>query len=314
MRPTTAPLHAEIARGPEGGAAHWIHTHDGLRLRAGHWPSAGPAKGTVLLFPGRTEYIEKYGDAAGFFAQHGLESLVIDWRGQGLADRLLSNRLLGHVDEFPNYQNDVAAMVELARTLDLPKPWFLLGHSMGGAIGLRALMEGLPVAAAAFSAPMWGIKLPAPLRPLAYAIGAFARPLCLSGHLAPSTSLTPYVQAQAFMGNLLTNDAEMYTMLREQLKAVPDLAISGPTINWVYEGMRECSHLAAQPSPDVPTLCFLGSAEQIVSTSAIHERMDSWPKGALRIVDAGRHEVLMEDTATRHLILGEMVEFFTTAR
>ncbi|MEP5187140.1 MAG: alpha/beta hydrolase, partial [Marinomonas sp.] len=187
VHPTDAPLHEDIARGPGGGSAHWIHTHDGLRLRAGHWPAQTsdqtPAKGTVLLFPGRTEYIEKYGDAAAIFAQNGLGTLAIDWRGQGLADRLLKDAVLGHIDEFANYQADVAAMIELATTLELPKPWFLLGHSMGGAIGLRALMEGLPVQAAAFSAPMWDIKLPGPLRPVAYGMGAFARPFGLGTHL-----------------------------------------------------------------------------------------------------------------------------------
>ncbi len=313
IRPTDAPLHEDIARGPGGGSAHWIHTSDGVRLRAGHWPAQAehaPAKGSVLLFPGRTEYIEKYGDAAGVFAESGLATLVIDWRGQGLADRLLNDPVMGHIDDFTNYQADVAAMVELANTLELPKPWFLLGHSMGGAIGLRALMEGVPVKAAAFSAPMWDIKLPGPLRPLAYAFGVFSRSLCFSNQLAPSTSRVPYVQAHAFMGNLLTNDAEMYSMLREQIKAVPGLALAGPTINWVYEGMRECTHLASQSAPDIPTLCFLGSNEQIVSPEAINRRMEDWPNGELRIVDRGRHEVLMEDADTRHGILQDMVEFF----
>lgn len=310
-RSTDAPLFEDIARGPGGGSAHWIQTRDGLRLRAGLWrPAAGQPQGTVLLFPGRTEYVEKYGDTASFMTQHGLATLVIDWRGQGLADRLLPNPLLGHIDEFAKYQEDVAAMVTLATDLNLPKPWYLLGHSMGGAIGLRALMEGLPVAAAAFSAPMWDIRLPAPLRPVAYAIGTFSRPLCLGNRLAPATSLTPYVEVQAFTGNLLTNDADMYTMLRDQIKAVPDLALSGPTINWVYEGMRECRQLASHPAPEVPALCFLGSAEQVVSSDAIHRRINNWPKGELRLVDGARHEVLMEDRATRQKVQSEMVEFF----
>ena len=67
-----APFHADIAQGPEGGAAHWLTTSDGLRIRAGHWrpPQAGSAghgtapAGTIFLFPGRTEYIEKYGPFA----------------------------------------------------------------------------------------------------------------------------------------------------------------------------------------------------------------------------------------------------------
>ena len=49
--------------------------------------------------------------------------------------------------------------LRLADWLALPRPWRLLAHSMGGTIGLRALTRGVPVAAAVFSAPMWGIRV-----------------------------------------------------------------------------------------------------------------------------------------------------------
>ena len=57
-----APFHADLAEGPAGGHALWVNTSDGVRIRIGLWPAG--EKGTVLLLPGRTEYIEKYGRAA----------------------------------------------------------------------------------------------------------------------------------------------------------------------------------------------------------------------------------------------------------
>ncbi len=69
------------------------------------------AKGTVLLFPGRTEYIEKYGRAARDLYQRGFATLTVDWRGQGLADRMLEDARIGHVHYFTDYQKDVAAMI-----------------------------------------------------------------------------------------------------------------------------------------------------------------------------------------------------------
>ena len=80
-----APFHADLAEGPAGARAHWVHTSDGLRIRLGHFPAEEP-RGTVLLFPGRTEYIEKYGRTASDLAAGGYDTLCIDWRGQGLAD------------------------------------------------------------------------------------------------------------------------------------------------------------------------------------------------------------------------------------
>ncbi|MEO9862797.1 MAG: alpha/beta hydrolase, partial [Yoonia sp.] len=74
-----APFHDDVAYGPDGGAAHWVTTVDGLKIRVGHWTCAD-VKGTVLIFPGRTEYVEKYGDAAREFLEANYATVSIDWR------------------------------------------------------------------------------------------------------------------------------------------------------------------------------------------------------------------------------------------
>ena len=115
----TAPFFAEIADAPEGGRAHWLVAEDGVRIRIGHWVPADAA-GTVLLFPGRTEYIEKYGRAARDFATRGFAMAAVDWRGQGLADRLAGDVLSGHVDFFGDYQRDVRAVMAAAE-MEIPR-------------------------------------------------------------------------------------------------------------------------------------------------------------------------------------------------
>ena len=302
-----APLYSDLAEGPSGGAAWWVHAQDGCRLRIAHWPGdARPGetgRGTVLLFPGRTEYIEKYGRTAAELAARGYGTLAIDWRGQGLSDRLLDNRLIGHVRQFGDYQHDVAAVLATAEALDLPRPWHLLAHSMGGCIGLRAVMEGLDVTSCCFSAPMWGITLPPGRRPAAWALGWTSGPLGFGHVIAPETRPEAYVLAQPFGGNALTRDREMYEMMRRQLTAVPDLALGGPSIRWVFEALREMLTLAARPAPQLPCLTFLGSAEKIVDPQRIANRMASWPGGRLERIDRAEHEVLMEVPATRARVL-----------
>ena len=96
-----APLYSDVAKGPEGGSAYWLTTSDGVRIRIGVWgPKDTASAGTILLFPGRTEYIEKYGEAAGVFAQAGYTTVSVAWRGQGLAERLLPERDKGPVGRF----------------------------------------------------------------------------------------------------------------------------------------------------------------------------------------------------------------------
>ena len=310
MEPTPAPFFADIAQGPAGGAAHWVRTSDGLRIRVGHWRSDATTRGTVLLFPGRTEYIEKYGPAAADLAERGYATLSVDWRGQGLADRMLPDRLLGHVEAFLDFQKDVEAAVRLAERLALPKPWYLLGHSMGGAIGLRAAINGLPVNACAFSAPMWGIQIPAALRPVARVLGALGPRFGLAKLRTPTTTVEAYVQASPFEDNTLTNDPDMYRMMQDQLAAQPDLSLGGPTVQWLTESMAECASLAANASPALPCVTFLGTNEQIVNTAAIHDRMARWPGGELVMVDTAQHEVMMEGPDIRREVFDRMVRLF----
>ena len=120
-----------MADGPEGGYARWLQAADGVQIRVGVWPKDA-AKGTVLLLPGRTEYIEKYGRAAKDLARRGYATLTVDFRGQGLADRALDDLLVGHVTDFDEYQLDMDAVIAFARAEALPEPWFMIAHSMGG--------------------------------------------------------------------------------------------------------------------------------------------------------------------------------------
>ncbi|MGJ8627464.1 MAG: alpha/beta fold hydrolase [Sulfitobacter sp.] len=306
---TPAPLFTDVDPGPEGGSAHWVETSDGKRIRVGHWPAAG-AKGTVLLFPGRTEYIEKYGPAATELAARGLATLAIDWRGQGLADRLLEDTRTGHVDVFSDYQKDVAAMLRAARELGLPRPFFLLAHSMGGCIGLRAVIEGLPVQAAAFSAPMWGILIAPHLRHLAHFL-AHVMPRFGRGHLLPpGTKPEPYVLAEPFENNMLTTDVAMYNMMREQVIAHPELALGGPSFVWLREALIETVHLAGRSAPNLPCVTWLGSNERIVDTPRIHARMETWKGGRLEMVEGGEHEVLMEKEPLRKQVFDGVEKLF----
>lgn len=304
-----APFLTELAHAPDGSCAYWIKASDGVRLRVGHFPSE-QAKGTVLLFPGRTEYIEKYGKTAADLAASGYTTLAVDWRGQGLADRLLEDPMPGHVHQFSDYQLDVEAVLTAAEELDLPRPYHLLAHSMGGCIGLRSLINGLPVNSAVFSGPMWGIHLTTPMRSAAWVLSWGGKQLGL-GHLSvPGSRGESYVLAADFEDNLLTTDREMFDLMRSQLTANPDLELGGPSLRWLNEALQECRELAAQDSPDVPCLTLLGTNERIVDIPRIESRMAKWPNGELVRVTDGEHEVLMDSPDTRDALTKQMVAHY----
>ena len=310
----SAPYFADLAAGPPGGHARWCHADDGTRLRAVIWPVTD-AKGTVLILPGRTEHAEKYGRTAAELAQRGYASIALDWRGQGLSDRLLPDRRIGHVARFADYQRDLDAFVSLLGTTDLPGPRFMLAHSMGGAIGLRALIRGVAVRAAVFSAPMWGILVPRGQQRLFEALTRGAQLLGLGTRYAPPPATGPasYVQTAPFADNSLTTDPEMFAEMKRHFDREPDLLVAGPSLQWLHEALAECRALRLCPSPAVPALAAIGSRERVVDTGAVVQRMQRWPGGQLLKVEGAEHEMLMETPDIKALFLDSCVTFFANS-
>lgn len=290
--------------------AFWLQTSDSVRIRLAVWSFAG-ARGTVIVFPGRTEYVEKYGLLAKDMHAAGYAMAAVDWRGQGLADRALTPRDKGHVGDFAEFQLDVDAMAEaLARLAEAPRPWHLIAHSMGGSIGLRALHNGLDVDRVVFSAPMWGITMSWVGRITARVLRHVARPLGFDQAFVPSTG--PAVPGD-FKTNRLTTDPAQFDYMEGQIAAHPELALGGPSISWLTAALAETSALMEMPPPPKPALGFLGTSERIVSTSAIKGRFADWPGAKLEILEGAEHEVLMEAPHIRDAVLAQVLAWFDTA-
>ncbi|WP_245243244.1 alpha/beta hydrolase [Pararhodobacter sp. SW119] len=292
----------------EGGRAVWLQAGDGRRLRLALWPGARH----VLLLPGRTEWIEKYGQVVGQLATAGWGALVLDWRGQGLSDRLAPDSRLGHVARFSDYQIDLHAALDAARTL-APGPLPILAHSMGGCILLRALVEGLRPPAVALSAPMWGLEQPfglsAALRAGARLTGPFGRDAVYTPTTGPDYGLA----SMPYDDNPLTRDRARFERMKAQIAENPDLVIGGPSLRWLAGALVEMRALARAPSPPVPALVGLGGNERIVSPRAIRRRAAAWSEATLVDYPEAEHELLMERDAVRDDFLRRTLALFAGA-
>lgn len=295
--------------------AFWVRADDGKRLRLAHWAAGADSRGGVLLFPGRTEYVEKYAGVAQSLNAGGYHVLAVDWRGQGLSDRLLPDARLGHVGQFSDYGRDVAEVVRTATAMDLPRPWHLLAHSMGGCIGLAALHRGLPVASAAFSAPMWGINLRQMPHGVAVGIAYLAGRLGRGARPAPGSggALGTYVLDESFSANLLTADPDEWCRMVREAAAWPDLTLGGASFDWVGKALNECLRLSRLKSPVLPALASLGGQEKVVSPAAIRERLARWPGARLLEIPDVRHEILMCTPDHRAAFLSAALSLFKGA-
>lgn len=297
---------------PAGGAAFFTTTRDGVRVRGASWRAPDP-RGTVLILQGRTEYIEKYDHVIRTLLEMGWNVAALDWRGQGLSQRPDNSTALGDVADFADYQSDLDAFVAHDAVACLKGPRILLCHSMGGAIGLRALQERFDAAGAIFSAPMWQLGL----GPLGrWCAGVITGTACAMGYAtahAPFTNgAASYVANTPFADNLLTSHEPGYARLQQMQDAHPGIGLGGPSMRWVQMALSEGPRLTARPAVAQPTLTFVGSREQVVDPDAIRAYHTKPGTGRLFVIKGARHEVLIEQPEIRAQVWARIAEFLET--
>ncbi len=274
---------------PEGLEVGWITGAAGRRMRAALAPCPG-ARATALIAPGRSEFIEKYFETARDLVARGFCVVLVDQRGQGLSDRLTGDDALGHMDDFGAAVADLAAGFSLFAAR-CPHPHVLVAHSMGGAIGLQALIEGaIAPDAAFFSAPMWGLKLPFGAEPLVRAMTAMG----LAEQVAPGQSTR--VGPEAFAGNPVTQDSLRHARTNALLVCQPRLGLAGPTVGWLTRALDLCAGFTPEACARVtiPVTVGMAGAEKLVDNEAIARVSGLIPGARLEAFDGAMHELLME--------------------
>jgi lysophospholipase len=278
---------------PDGAEEHWLEGRGGVKVRVMTAPSTrGSPRGSVLVAPGRTEFMEKYFEVIRELQGRGYAVFCIDWRGQGLSGREVDNPQKGHLVSFDDPVNDLATALKLLAD-KLPRPHIVLAHSMGGAIVLRALQtRRLEVEGAAFSAPMWGI---AGLTKLAKWYVRFMTSIGAGGQFAPSVEHS--WKREPFKKNPVTHDKERHARCQGLIAEEPRLALAGPTNGWVAAA-AEVTEGFMQPgvfaSIRIPVLVATAGREVLVDNSSHDVVVEQLPNARHITIDEAKHEILME--------------------
>jgi alpha-beta hydrolase superfamily lysophospholipase len=121
--------------GRAGNGAAWLTMSDGQRLFLRDWPSR-TAHDAVLIVHGLGEHSGRYEALATWFLAHGYAVRSYDQRGHG---RTPGQR--GALRRGDDLLKDLAVVYE-HYAAEFGKRPLLLGHSMGGAVVLRAVLDG----------------------------------------------------------------------------------------------------------------------------------------------------------------------------
>jgi lysophospholipase len=287
---------------PEGAIVGMLRTPDGVALRYARWPQpATGRKGTVCVFQGRAEFIEKYFEVITELRARGFAVAILDWRGQGLSDRALADVRKGHVRSFDEYGIDLAAFMQDIVMPDSPPPFFALAHSTGASVLLRSLREG----------GRWfdRIVLSTPLIDLtgyraARSAKWLVRALDYAGFgmaYVPGGDET-VLGLRPFPGNPLTSDPVRYARVAAVLQAEPALRLGSPTVSWVnaaYRVIEEFADPAFPASIRQPLLLIAAGRDEIVSTPAIENFAVHLRAGAHLVIPGARHEIIIEQDRYR---------------
>jgi lysophospholipase len=286
---------------PEGAVTGVLKTPDGVALRFARWAPPRGRKGTLLVLPGRTEFIEKYFEVVGEARARGFAVAMIDWRGQGLSERALLDPRKGHVGSFAEYDVDLETFVREIVLPDCPPPLFALGHSMGAAVLIRSAQKGR----------RWfdRVVLCAPMIALAGRAGArfaavSARTLRLLGlgrSYVPGGGSTP-LTSLPFVGNVLSSDPVRHARAAAIVDAEPMLGLGSPTVAWVdaaYRAMREFIEPQYPERIRQPILIVAAGQDEVVSTPLTGKFATRLRVGSHLVIAGARHEILMEQDRYR---------------
>ena len=281
---------------PKGAKVHWLDGAEGRKLRMCVAPALDRSapRGTAIVCPGRTEFIEKYFEVGRELQDMGFAVLMLDWPGQGLSSRLLPDSRKGHIDNFSTFMNALKKALDEMND-ELPRPYVSLAHSMGGAIALATIAKKLvEVDAAAFSAPMWGLKSRfMGMKYLAWSMKTLGQGNKFAIKPGPRES---------FEDNIVTHCEERWALHERLIDAKPELGLGPITWRWLGASL-DVIDAFAKPSVlenvSCPVLIATAGEEELVDNQS-HQRISANLQNVERIfIPNARHEILMETDEVR---------------
>lgn len=303
MRPMDSPDFTGLAAVPAfdrrawpmGGRLDYWTAPDGWPIR--RYRLGSGARGRMLVVGGRGDMIEKYLEVIHHWAERGWAVTSFDWRGQGGSGRLTGDPLCGHIGDFGDWIGDLSALAAEWRA-EGQGPSVMVGHSMGGHMLLRALVEGLePPDAVVLTAPMLGLhSAPLPLW-LAHLV-ARAMVALGQGEKQAWTQKEGSERLNRIRQKRLTHDPERYADELWWRDHSRDVALGPPSWNWVLQALESTRAMAradAVAGIRVPMLILATKADALVSTPAIRAMAARIPHARLHVYGKeAAHEILRE--------------------
>src|ERR1044072_6712604 len=292
---------------PPGARFRTWTAPDGWPVRRMDWPRPDGAspRGSLLFASGPGDFIEKYLEALAHWHERGWNVAAFDWRGQG------ASQDTGFAFEsFDVLIDDLAALLDDWRA-ETPAPHVAIGHSMGGHLLLRTLVERKPALdAAVLVAPMIVVNsspIPDWLAP------GMADAMCTLGFgtvsmwKAPPALDRPGSQRQ----RILTSSPERYQDEAWWWARQAGWKLNPPGWNWMRAAFRSAAAFAAERLATVtlPVLLIGTERDRLGGPAAIRRAAAGLPDAELEMFPDSGHEILREADPVRLAALARIDSF-----
>lgn len=276
---------------------------NGGNIRYGHIKPEGEIKGTVVILPGRTEFGEKYFEAARDLMRRGYEVWTMDWKGQGGSDRHLPNTFKDHKND---YADDVADLHHFMTHVFKPSndgPVMMSAHSMGGHIGLRYLHDHKGVFdCAAVTSPMLDIHTAPFPRSMARKLAQLAEKFGHTDKYVIGGGDNEHGKGN-YSEEKVSTDPVRRMVHNYWTGKKPELALGSPTFGWLNETFKSIDIVYDEDylkAIKTPVLLGIGMDDTVVDVPAQQRAGNILPNATTVEITGARHEIWMESNDKRN--------------
>lgn len=283
----------------------FVDTFDGEKLFYEYF-LAENSRASIVLVHGLSEFTKKFYEVTYYFLNQGYNVFLYDQRCHGLSNRLTDRIDIIHVDDFADYEKDLAAFID---TVVLPadnKPLYLYSHSMGGAVCAmymahhpnriqKAVLSAPLIDPVAVSLPRWFITPGVHLGGLLF--GKKTK-FVLSKEFNPDH---PFEHAHDADKNRFMHNLNMR-------RSEPRYQSTPMSFGWVYQSLILRKRLLKKglaESITTPLLLFSAEKDTVVKIDAQHAFAARCPHCRLVTLKEATHAILSgtQETLTTHLTM-----------
>ncbi len=255
---------------------------------------ADAPRGTVLVLHGFTESTEKFTELYYSLLHNGFSVVAYDQRGHGRSWRDEAARKdisLTHIDDFNEYVRDLERVCgEVLH--EMPKPWMIFAHSMGGAVtGLFLERHADVFCRAALCAPMIAPKTAGMPR---LAVEMMCRFFKLIGQGKRRVFISrPYDGPEDFGAGFASSRErfDWYDKIKQEHR---EFWNNGPSYSWTLEAIKTSKWLLRPGAPEkiaCPVKLYTAENDNSVLPEPQKQFIDRVKRGEHALVKGAMHEI-----------------------